>query len=221
MHVATVTSSRRQARRRITLRDVMLLVAATALGIVYTRHLEGRVGFIGNTGIPWTSRTSLWIYQGAILASPCAVCLTAILLLLRWLPPRCNWRRLTREPGTVACVVTSVVVGARTILVALAMWSLIIVPSHKSHIAQSTGTVFTLVTSRSWPFYDRLEFLMGSVVTSCVYAGWSIAAIWLLIGVMGRWRHSQSWLERLGRLCGWYWIAFAVLTSLVDCHLSH
>ena len=37
--------------------------------------------------------------------------------------------------------------------------------------------------------------------------GFTVAAIWLLLGLSGRWRPEKSWIDRLGRLLGVVWIA--------------
>jgi hypothetical protein len=44
--------------------------------------------------------------------------------------------------------------------------------------------------------------------------GWTVAAIWLLLALSGRWRPEPSWIDRLGRLLGVVWIACAILVAV-------
>ena len=44
--------------------------------------------------------------------------------------------------------------------------------------------------------------------------GWTVAAIWLVLVLSGRWRTERSWIDRLGRLLGVVWIAAAIAISV-------
>jgi hypothetical protein len=44
--------------------------------------------------------------------------------------------------------------------------------------------------------------------------GCTVAAIWLLLVLSGRWRPERSWIDRLGRLLGVVWIAVAIAVSV-------
>jgi hypothetical protein len=44
--------------------------------------------------------------------------------------------------------------------------------------------------------------------------GFTVAAIWLLLALSGRWRPERSWIDRLGRLLGLVWMACAIAVSV-------
>jgi hypothetical protein len=41
-------------------------------------------------------------------------------------------------------------------------------------------------------------------------AGFVVAGSWIALFLAGRWRPERSWIDRLGRLIGWFWIAAAI-----------
>ena len=64
-----------------------------------------------------------------------------------------------------------------------------------------------------WLLFDTDHFLntMGMI-------GTAIAASWILLLVSGQWRPERSWIDRAGRVLGWFWIAALPLTSWWDFH---
>jgi hypothetical protein len=48
------------------------------------------------------------------------------------------------------------------------------------------------------------------------FCGISIAAVWLVLCLAGRWRAERSWIDRLGRILGMLWSATSVLLLLTD-----
>lgn len=81
--------------RRCTLLDVMILVAATALGLTMNRATP-KIPYGG-------SRISGAIFFALLAAVPHLVAWTFALLLIRLRAPRPGFRRLVRQPGFVAC----------------------------------------------------------------------------------------------------------------------
>jgi hypothetical protein len=41
----------------------------------------------------------------------------------------------------------------------------------------------------------------------------AVAAIWVALALSGRWRAEKSWIDRTGRLLGWYWIMYPVVNK--------
>src|SRR4051794_2450571 len=79
------------ARRRATLLDVMVLVAATALGMA----LSQAVLTDGPWWVPGFYLT--WTFHGPPGVQ--VACLASGLLVLRMVRPRPRWRRIVRQPG--------------------------------------------------------------------------------------------------------------------------
>lgn len=44
--------------------------------------------------------------------------------------------------------------------------------------------------------------------------GFTVAVVWLLLALSGRWRPEKSWIDRLGRLLGVVWIAYTIAVSV-------
>ena len=45
-------------------------------------------------------------------------------------------------------------------------------------------------------------------------AGLVVGGAWLALAMAGRWRAERWWVDRFGRLIGWFWIASAVHSLL-------
>jgi hypothetical protein len=65
--------------------------------------------------------------------------------------------------------------------------------------------------------------LVGSIDLGCwgvamaafaAPCGYSVAAVWLLLALSGRWCVERSWIDRLGGLLGVMWIAVAIAAAV-------
>jgi hypothetical protein len=95
------------ARASIRLSHLMLIIAATAIGIVGIRNCDSQMREIQ------IDRRNLvnWL----VLASPMLMSLTLALTIARLLPPRPLLLESFRQPGHVANLVTSLIIGFTTI----------------------------------------------------------------------------------------------------------
>jgi hypothetical protein len=195
-------------QRRFRVLDAMILVAATALGcgalewlgretdgeVVWTAVYDGtRELFHQSPGGDWPigEETLELCLLTAWLTTPLVAMWTLALIPIRLLGPRPRIRRLARQPGmmsTCASGVTIVLVGLFALVEALAV-----------ELRGFKGPV------RSAEWAPIVPMLLGLAVL----VSWTT----LLIG--RRWRAEPSWVDRLGRATGVFWIvvAFAV-TSL-------
>jgi hypothetical protein len=196
-------------RRRFTLFDIMVLAAATAIGLsvvqfgwplkaatawIFTWPAVNKIG-----GYP--SKT--WILPYAERAAPFLPCLaawTGAFLVTRLHGHRPRWRRLVLQPGLVAAVAA---------LLTRTIESVLLVGS-----AKFDGRF-------GWSSRARVaEFVVNGVVLLAHHAGWAVAVSWLTLIFTCRWRPEPSWVDRWGRVLGCAWIVVGPLASLLIDHAA-
>jgi hypothetical protein len=195
-------------RRRITLFDLMVLTAATAIGLSLVQF-----GWPRKAGWAWiftaldfpSTRggypSKAWVLPLAERVSPFLPCLAAwsgAFLVTRLRGPRPRWRRLVLQPGLVAAVVS---------LSVLTIESIMLVGSAK-------------IDGRfGWSSPARVaDFVANGVVMLAHHAGWAVAVSWLTLVLIGRWRPERSWVDRAGRALGCTWIIIGPIASLLIDH---
>jgi hypothetical protein len=176
------------ARRRFTLLDVMILVAAVAFGAARSRwYHQQQASLSGFVRLPWP------LPIGAEVA-PFLMAATIALFVMRLRQPRPRWRRLVRQPGTAACLagIFTLAMGGLDALHMLIGWL-------------TGGPSFTYITYT----------LGGHLYGFCVGFGAAVALVWLTMAVLGCRRPEKSWIDRAGRFLGWgaiaYWLVFRVM----------
>ncbi len=45
------------------------------------------------------------------------------------------------------------------------------------------------------------------------FGGWGVAAAWIALAFNGRWRPERSWIDRLGRGLGVFWLGSALIVT--------
>jgi hypothetical protein len=193
-----------QPQRRLTLLDVMVLVAATACVFALYRwydFIKFYANLFSETGGMWTRATSTRCAIARVghlvpyLLWPAQLVLsvwTLALFGLRWVPPRPPRRRLATQPGTVACGLVSLVVVVEVLLALVVQWGL---KSRTPFSIKAIQDAAILATSG-----DAFRHVMPR-------AGWAVAAAWLILAMGGRWRPEPDWIDRAGRIIGAAWIA--------------
>ena len=177
--------------RRFTIVDGMILVAATAVGLVGARSnvIEGRDSLSWDP--TWWSYGNLeaGIVSFAVVIPPAAAW-TAAVVILRLRSPRPRGRRLARQPGMVAACSA---MGAMAVVVALnAMFAGLYRLVRGASIASGNGVL-------GWCLVYSL--ILPSIL------GFVVAASWATLAVGRRWRAEPGWIDRLGRALGVFWIA--------------
>jgi hypothetical protein len=183
-------------RRKFSIADAMVLIAATAAGLAMARG--------------YYAELDRWSLDGAVLIDPRIsdrlpsrdqigvanlpmASWTVALFALQWRSPRPRRRRLARLRGFTANL------GA---MVGLAFWG---VSNFRNFVAPS------MVFSQPplfWSHTIGLSYTIGPIV----------AAAWVALAVGGRWRAPEpDWRGHAGRILGWGWIALFVL---VNCDLG-
>jgi hypothetical protein len=170
-----------RTERRLTLLDVMVFVAMAASGIASLRGFTPD-GFLTNRALLHPIR-----YRLVAPLLPCGLVWTLAVLLLRLGPARPPRRYLGRQPGTVACVaaVSVAVAGATALL-------LVMIASFY------TGGADIALTGWFLP-----HFLEGM----SPYMGFGVLVAWTMLAVNKSWRPEPSWIDRMGRIMGLFWVA--------------
>jgi hypothetical protein len=186
---------RTDVRRRFGVADGLILVAATAVGLAARRWLAPDLTlqqFSEYVTKPPDGRRSLtFILQltaelSSFAVIPGLVTWTLACLLLRLRRPRPPWRRLSRQPGTLACLIATVAIGLSAAFGAL-----------------------------GWVTADQgggsLGWLVGQNIAVSPRTGAAVFWCWVTMALRGRWRPEPTWLDRLCRLLGFAWLAMALV----------
>ncbi len=191
----------RPVPRKFTLADLMVLISATAFGLgcyvfVDDRMFRGQrymYGIFRHPAGGWIVRVALERCQGvlAMALTVCGAWAFALPLLERRRVgghrPR-PWRR----PGYLACVAAVVglgVCGGTVGLGLLARWSEASPPPRFRYHAPVVESVF-------------------------IFPGIAVAAAWVALLAMGRWRAAPDPLDRLGRALGGLWIVSGLVFAV-------
>lgn len=190
--------------RRLTIADLMALVAASGAGMFALQfavgHRPGGVAVLLDLSTPpggWS--VSRAVYRASDLSGLALSVVggwTVVLPLLRLRPPRPRRRRLSLQPGLTACLAA---------MVGMALGAALMAVLHALEAAAWGGT-------RS-PFDNWLRYYLTRQLMAL--AGLSVASAWAVQALAGRWRPVPDAIDRLGRLTGAAWIvAGAVWASI-------
>ena len=188
--MTTRSSPRRPSSRPFTLGDAMILIAATAVaGPIIRLIIAQSFAPEANEDFPklllgllGSGRFREFGFVMFILALPVAAAWTLALIPLRLKRPRPPWRHLARQPGWVAAC--SAVPGL---------------------VLLSAGVGVLRGWGRSIFYVDNIELSLFTLATSL--AGATVLGSWMTLILGRRWRAEPSWLDRLGRALGVYWLA--------------
>ncbi len=187
MASGTATDRASAPRRRFTLLDGMILVAATAVGYALVHVLERLIGegdFLSLIREAWTGREfakmALLLY---LVALPVLAAWTVALIPLRLLKPRPRSRRMARQPGLMAGIAASMAIGFMGLVVGI------------------------MSVSMSWLIggLDQVVMLQG-VLMLPASLGLAVLVAWTTLLLGRRWRAEPSWIDRLGRIIGVAWV---------------
>ncbi len=175
----------RNPSRRFRLLDGILLIAATALGLSWSRAIEFEF-------VPWdysVDRLIGWFREDGVfvvwkLIDPVVICWMGMLVILRLASPRPRGRRLGRQPGFVACLAGSLTIAAILL----------------GHVAErqlsKDENYMPSVVRVSIPFV----YYFAQAVS------FTIGGAWLTLWLTGAWRAEKFWIDRSGRLVGAWWL---------------
>ncbi len=195
-------------KRRFTLLDAMVLLAATAVGLaVVVRDAETDLGdnVLARVGdsighyravIPVSPETVGWdaesvaiqIPRGLMLMPPMLAAWSMGLLGLRFVSPRPRRRRMAVEAGVLACLAGAMAVGIVT------AWRLV-------------WFLTEVLYGEGWGYPWAYSWLYQAPAGSTRLVAFSVLVAWTALAWGGLWRRSRDWIERSGRVIGGLWIA--------------
>ena len=210
--------------RGFRLRDGLLMIAVTAVGLTWAREAWEAIRAHEGTFSDWSYQhsepalrtgfppprlreTSLYdsarglcasaLYVGTPVAAAWAVALVAIDRLRR---PRSRiWR--ARRPGAVACL-------AITAVLMFTLLGHVIRPCTGFNVIHVGDRTEVRSVSSSWGQYwaDDARFgpdpLVNAVALMPRFAGFVVAGAWIAVALAGAWKPEPSWVDRAGRLIG-------------------
>jgi len=168
---------RGEGRRRFTLLDAMVLVAATAAGIAGARsYLAALVKC--DEGLILAH-----FYRSEISAvAPCLFAWGLVVIVLRMIPPCLPFQEIVQQPGVAACL-------AATVASTFAGFDFL-----RSRFGPFQPSSLDWLLRIAWMDLPR------RIVPA-------VAVAWLMIGLAGRWRRSPDWIDAAGRMLGVAWLA--------------
>jgi hypothetical protein len=206
--------------RRFLLSDAIVLVAATAIGLFVFLPYYPVTWLDWNPPFPPAPKFYGWVgrvWNRLVLASPIVMAWTLAILGLRLRRPRPRLRRLLRQPGFVAGLVAAMVLVVRLFGFATMCARVVGRPALSILTVRRTGGGGAL---RGLPFGNLfLFFEVDHFLGTMALVGTSVAASWIFLLASGKWRPERGWIDRAGRVLGWFWIATLPLTGWWDFHL--
>ena len=172
-----VADIERPDRRRFTLIDMMLLVAAVTPSLVLLRIAKGLKLFADMPGIAWDTHLieTITVIGGCVL-----VPMTFIVLVLSLLDRRTDRRDVIQGAGFFACVAI-----AGSAVFALAFLAIRVATADKLN----RPTEFMIQFNN---YFGRVKYLAGPMILGG----------WLACALIGRQRPRPTWMDRLGVLIG-------------------
>ncbi len=159
-------------RRRFTLLDAMILIAATAEGYALDSALRKPLApHVGDSGLV------LFAYAAAMATAYFLSCWTFAVLILRLRSPLPSIRRLRRQPGLISSLVAMLLWA---VYGCLAIWDRAIWARYR--------------VSSHWIPLERDEV----VAAIALHAGWVVAAAWIALVIARACRPEPSWIDRAG-----------------------
>jgi hypothetical protein len=212
-----------QPRRGFRIVDGLVAIGVTAVGLVWARTYWGRTigsipswswtykpvpGWLGGDPLYESTRELILtcFHVGATLAATWGVALVILRRVRR--PGSPFWR--ARRPGALACL-------ASTVVLALILAIQSVRPSSNDlfePLVGLRGEVRAVTTfhhhdaSSDWS--DPLDPFLNTALQMPRATGFVVAGAWIALALAGRWRPERSWIDRLGRAIGVFWIAAAI-----------
>jgi hypothetical protein len=166
----------RRHERRLTLADLMLLVAATAPGLAVARFAD-TLGLYDERVTRGAGKVRLALEAMYVFGTPVLIPWTLLVLFLSVRGPGPSLRRVAGRPGFVACacVVLTILIQAPALIV-------------RASLIRSFSEVGTLYVRATGAISENSgELILGA---------------WLALALAGRRRPGPSWADRFGCILG-------------------
>jgi hypothetical protein len=189
------------AGRKLRVADCLILVAATAVGLAASRAITPREFTLQTSGGSATMLqhggwSLMFIAQftaelSSIAVIPSLAFWTLASLLLRLQGPRPAWRRLSRQPGMMACLIATIAIG----------------------LSATVSIMSWVMTDQE---YNTEAWLNWQIGVGSIQTGVAVFWCWVTMALSGRWRPEPSWLDRLCRLLGSFWVVMALVFAYAN-----
>ncbi len=177
-----------QNRRLFKIQDGVIVVAACAtvfacFQAIYPSLVSNffRQRWTGVRLVHWL----IDISDSAHVLSGCLMCVSFAVVLLRFVQPRPSLRRITAQPGFVACFAASIMGGVVILFVA----------------ARKVGRLLG-----GWNLNTSFWELTTPALSSLDSLGRMIVGVWIMLRLMRRPKPESDWVERIGQVVGVLWI---------------
>ncbi len=167
--------------RPIAILDLCVLVMATAAGFALCRLSYDQLG-----GRATIANVSELLTECIVILVPQLACWTLPVLLISLRSPRPSWRRMMRQPGFLAIVVSCIAIMGQGLLHYMDLWG----RGRDFTVADWNTRWLSFLNINNWQF---------------------VAGAWLALAFSGRWRWGRTWAEVicLGLGVGWFVVYLA------------
>lgn len=189
----------------MTILRAMLAIGATAIGlaIVRTDWIERILPLFDRAAAPENMLTRIsYIMFSVRIAVPLLYCWSFALSFMSFVLLRRHVRDLLLQPGTLACLATSVFLCGNAVNVSATLaCAMMFSPIEEKYTALSR-----IVTHGDWvaPIFSSID--SPRVVSPSV----AVLALWAFLFASGVRKVEQSWEELAGRVVGVGWLSVAV-----------
>lgn len=183
-----------QSRRRLTLADMLILVAATSVGLLPVRLFADQPITRSSDGSGWALAYRI-LQDTATYGVPLLTAWTFATLLLSTHRFQATRPRLGRHPGFVLCAAAAVSVLICLIDLATEVW----------HSRQSTGlSLAGRFADVAWDQHVDMMWMYSLDVARVVLGAW------LALAMLGHGRPGPEWTDRFGCLVAFGWVLLLV-----------
>lgn len=188
----------KSTHRGFTLRNSMILIAAIAAAIPWTRSVITHALFFRETFFSATQYFSTFHvnFQLALIV-PGLICLCAALALMRLFGDRPSLRTLLHQPGFLALFIASLILALIFI---------------KTPFAAIIREIYDPPPRRSLNILGYWEQAADHLIA---IVGRMVAFSWAVIAISRGWRRSTDTFERVGRIAGVFWITLALIRTVL------
>ena len=218
----TGTPKNGEHRRRFTLGDGLLVVAALAAGCAMVRQwanphwcADGPF-FAAPTNASLARTLCHGVAVGVSWSIPFAIAMMPAVLAARLRKPRPPLEQIAAGPGTVACAAALLAMVLRPTQEVLFYVLDYLTHSNSSIQLPSPPFVRLFGSSR----YSPREIIHSVVLESFPLAtapavGVAVLIAWLVLVGIGKFRPERDWIDRTGRALGVYWMALPVFVGVM------
>jgi hypothetical protein len=196
---------RKSLPRPFTVLDAMVFIAATALALAVARLYAVETWEIDLGALPWVPRIVLRTYLLLVVAMPFPLSWSLAVFLLSFRSPRPPLSRLVRRPGFIASGAVSLVDLIR--LAGFLILGVRMALKSNNLFAMDIWEALTIPFRIRGPVTGRTIYSGPYFSTTAFGASTAVAVAWILLAAGRRWRPEPNWLDRTGRVLGWFWVA--------------